>query len=187
VHRAEATVPPATVAIIPGASVRRRGHPSPALRARLDCGLSLYRSGRVQKLLASGDHRRNEYDETEAMGRWLIRHGVHPSDVFLDYGGFRTFDTMHRAAQVFKVQDATICTQAYHLPRALFLAVSAGINAHGLVAGTTATSPKTRRREVFATGLALLDTYLLGEEAETKGPPHPITGDGRETQGQINR
>ena len=122
------------VAIVPGARVFEDGTPSHALADRLHAALELYRAGRVQKILVSGDHGSGIYDEVNAMHAWLLDRGVSPEAIYLDHAGFRTLDTMFRASEVFKVRRAVICTQRFHLPRSVFLARAAGIDAVGLEA-----------------------------------------------------
>lgn len=183
IHVAADTLPPRTVAIVPGARVYPDGTPSPPLLDRLRTALDLYRAGRVRKVLVSGDHHAPEYDEVNAMWRWLSEQGVPPEDLFLDHAGLRTLDTMERARHVFRVEDAVICTQAFHLPRAVFLARRAGIDAVGLVADRQpyAHARANAAREFLASALAVADSYLLGTGPRHLGAPIPIEGDGRAT------
>lgn len=174
-------VPARTVAIVLGARTYPDGRPSPALEDRLAAALDLYRAGRVAKILVSGDHAAPEYDEVNAMWRWLRDRGVAPEDLFLDHAGLRTLDSMERAARVFQVRDAVVCTQAFHLPRSVFLARRAGIDAVGLVADRRdyPSALHDDVREMVARSVAFLDSYLLGTEPRHLGPPIPIDGDGR--------
>src|SRR5688572_9752409 len=127
--------PPREVAIVPGASVHRSGKPSPVVEARLAAALALLRGKQARKILVSGDHRQGEYDEVESMKRWLVRAGVPATAILVDRAGLRTFDSMERAARVFGVKSAVVCTQGFHLLRAVFLARRAGIDAVGLRTG----------------------------------------------------
>ena len=156
-------VPRRSVAIVPGARVRRDGAPSPALEDRLAAALTLYQSGKVGQILVSGDHSAPEFDEPEAMRRWLLRRDVPPADLLVDRAGFRTLDTMQRARRVFDVEEATICTQAFHLARAVLLARAAGIDALGLVADrrTDRYAAARSAREFFARSRAFVDVYIL--------------------------
>lgn len=178
-----AAVPPRTVAIVPGARVYRSGAPSPPLVDRLQTALDLYRAGRVRKILLSGDHAAPEYDEVNAMWRWMRERRVPDEDLFLDHAGLRTLDTMERARRVFLVADAVVCTQAFHLPRAVFLARRAGIDAVGLVADRRAYPREASDgfREMLARGVAFVDSYVLGTGPRHLGNPIPIDGDGRVT------
>jgi SanA protein len=176
-------VPARTVAIVPGARVHRDGTPYASLEDRLEAALSLYRAGRVRRILVSGDHQAEGYDEVNGMHRWLRERGVQDADIFLDHAGLRTLDTMQRAARVFLVKDAVVCTQRYHLPRSVFLAKAAGISAVGLVADRRA-YPAARRdavREALARTGAVLDTHVLGTEPRFLGETIPLDGDARAT------
>lgn len=174
-----AAVPARAVAIVPGARVYRDGTPSPVLEDRLETARALYAAGRVRRVLVSGDHGTPGYDEVNAMQRWLLARGVPARDVFLDHAGFRTLDTMERAARVFRVRDAVVCTQRFHLPRAVFLARGAGIDAVGLVADRRryTNARADAARELLARNRAVFDRYLLRARPRFLGPPIPIDGD----------
>lgn len=171
-------VPQRTVAIVPGASVRPGGRPSAMLADRLETARALYNRDKVQLILVSGDNRTRHYNETKAMRRWLVKRGVPADDIYSDYAGFRTFDTMERAARVFEVPDAIICTQTFHLYRSVFLARRAGIDAVGMVSDLREyrRARRDQAREYLARSLAFLDTYLLGTDPHFLGPTIPITG-----------
>jgi SanA protein len=176
-------VPARDVAIVPGCRVHGDGRPSAALADRLATARELYLDGRVEKILASGDHRAPEYDETNAMWRWLTERGVPSRDVFLDHAGLRTLDTMERAARVFGVMSAVVCTQEFHLPRAVFLARRAGIDAVGVAADRRiyAKRGRDRLREFFAKSVSFVDSYLLHTEPRHLGQPISIRGDAAAT------
>jgi len=86
-YRHAAELPARDVAIVLGASVYRSGRPSPVVESRLAAALELLRAGKIHRILVSGDHRPEVYDEAEAMGRWLLRAGVAPQDLALDRAG----------------------------------------------------------------------------------------------------
>lgn len=113
--------------IVPGAFVFKDGTPSDVLADRLAAALLLLHTGRAERVLVSGGP-----GEVEGMLRWLRERGV--ADVVGDPGGLRTWATMQRAAEVFNIRGAAVCTQRFHLPRSLYLARAAGIDAVGLVA-----------------------------------------------------
>jgi len=93
--------PHAQVALVLGALVNADGTPSQMLADRITTALRLYRAGKVDKLLVSGDHGTTAYDEPDTMKRALLAAGVPARDVFTDHAGFDTWDSMVRARKVF--------------------------------------------------------------------------------------
>ncbi len=130
-----ALVSSAPVAIVFGAGVRPNGEPSSMLADRVDAAVDLYRAGKVQRILMTGDNSSLDYDEVTAMKRRAVEQGVPASQINLDYAGFSTYDSCYRAKAIFGIENAVLVTQSYHLPRALYLADSFGIKATGLKAG----------------------------------------------------
>lgn len=102
------------------------------------------------------------------MVRWLRERGVPPERILSDPAGLRTLDTMQRAYKLLNVENAIVCSQGAFLPRAVFLARAAGIDAVGFLAPTVLpNSWRILRTEAMKTGLAMLDTYVTG-----RGPAH---------------
>ena len=171
-------LPSRSVAIVLGARVMPDGSPSPALEDRLAAALSLYERGKVKKILVTGDHGTRGYNEVAAMFKWLVRRGVSPEHVYLDHAGLRTLDSMARASSIFKIEDAIICTQAFHLPRSVFLAQEHDIEAVGVIADRRqyARRKADARREFVARAGAVADVYVLARSPKHSGEPIPITG-----------
>jgi SanA protein len=120
------------VAIVLGNLVYPNGHVSVDLRPRVQTALELYQAGKVERLFLSGLATPVKgYDEPAEMATWLERRGVPRSAMILDREGYRTVATMANAARN-GVVDALICTQPYHLPRAVYIARHAGIRALGV-------------------------------------------------------
>lgn len=178
-------VPPAEVAIVPGALVNPDGTMSTMLADRVYSAAALYRAGKVEKILVSGDHGSWAYDEPGTMRRALVRAGVEPRDVFEDHAGFETWATMVRARSIFAVRDAVVVTQGFHLGRALYLADAAGIEASGFVAdrhpyGVQGT--RSDARELLSRVKAVVDVSL--DSPAVAGPRIPIaSSDGRRSWG----
>lgn len=126
--------PSAYVAIVLGARVYPSGRLSPMLEDRIQTALELYQRGKVKRILVSGDHGRVEYDEVNAMKDYLLAAGVPASDIFLDHAGFDTYDSLYRAKHIFQVNSAIVVTQEFHLPRAVYIARSIGLDAVGMAA-----------------------------------------------------
>jgi SanA protein len=180
-----AEVPRAEVAIVPGALVEPDGDMSSMLAARVEQASRLWHAGKVEKILVSGDHGAWKYDEPDTMRKALVGDGVAPEDVFEDHAGFDTWATMVRAREIFGVRDAVVVTQGFHMPRALYLADEAGIDATGLTADLQDWGAQGRRstvREVLSRVKAVADVTL--DTPALAGPKIPIaTADGRESWG----
>jgi SanA protein len=178
-------VAPAEVAIVPGAAVKPDGEMSTMLADRVRAAYRLWRAGKVEKILVSGDHHSWAYDEPDTMRKALVAEGVPAEDVFEDHAGFNTWATMERARSIFGVQDAVVVTQGFHMPRALFLADEAGIAATGLVSDLHPygfQGEKSEVREVLSRVKAIADVTL--DAPAMAGPKIPIaTADGRESWG----
>ncbi|HEY5941792.1 MAG TPA: ElyC/SanA/YdcF family protein [Solirubrobacterales bacterium] len=180
-----AEVSAAEVAIVPGALVEPDGDMSAMLADRVKQAAALWHAGKVEKILVSGDHGQWVYDEPDTMRKALVAAGVAPRDVFEDHAGFDTWATMVRARQIFGVRDAVVITQGFHMPRALYLADEAGIDASGLTADLHSWGYQGRKssvREVLSRVKAVTDVTL--DTPAMAGPKIPIaTTDGRESWG----
>jgi vancomycin permeability regulator SanA len=131
-HRVSMSRVPATaVGIVFGAGAPN-GQASPMLARRLDLGAQLYRRGKIEVLLVTGDNSRTHYDEPVVMRDYLIGHGVPRDRIVLDYAGFDTWDSCVRAKRIFGVDRAILLTQTFHLPRAITLCRAVGIDAWGV-------------------------------------------------------
>jgi SanA protein len=180
-----ADVPSAQVAIVPGALVHPDGRMSAMLADRVRSAADLYRAGKVDRILVSGDHHRLGYDEPDTMRDALLAAGIPARAIFTDYAGFDTWSTMVRAREVFHVERAVVVTQGFHMARALSLGRAAGLELHGLVSdrghGYGAQGTRSRVRELaarvkgFQQAVAQPDVLL--------GPAHPISGNGRTSWG----
>lgn len=170
-----ATVPPADVGIVFGAGAPG-GEPTPMLVGRLQVGLDLYRRGKVQVLLLTGDNSRSHYNEPRVMDDYLVRQGVPPSRIVLDYAGFDTWDSCVRAKKIFGVDRAILITQRFHLPRAITLCRAVGIDAWGVGDDSWAYAPdatiNSYARELPA---ALKAMYSLAVRPDPRflGPREP--------------
>lgn len=172
---------PAPVAIVLGAKAKASGAPSDVLSDRIAQAVTLYRSGKVRKLLLSGDHGRPEYDEVNCMRRCALAEGVRPEDIFCDHAGFDTYDSMYRARDVFDVTRAIVVTQGFHLPRALYIARGLGIEASGAPCDQRRYIARlwNAAREALARVKAFKDVAITKARPRFLGPKIPIDGDGR--------
>ena len=170
-------VPAARVAIVFGAGLLRDGSAGPVLRDRVETAVQLYQQGKVNKLLMSGDNRFVEHNEPEAMRQYAIDLGIPNEDIVLDYAGRRTYDTCYRANSIFQVNSAILVTQSFHLPRALFLCNSFGVESTGVEANNTYFRKILRlswnTRELFATAQSVWQAFVT-KPLPVLGNPEPI-------------
>jgi SanA protein len=166
------TSPEHKVAIVFGAGLWRDGRPTPVLRDRVATAAELYFSGKVEKLLMSGDNSQANYNEPGAMREYALALGIPDEAIVQDYAGRRTYDTCYRAREIFGIQEAILVTQSFHLPRALYVCNHLGISAIGVPANLHTYRLRAliwwNIREVPATLVALWEVHL--------SQPRPILG-----------
>lgn len=153
--------------------------PSPMLEDRLLQGIALYNNQTSSKIIMSGDHGKEEYDEVNVMKDFAIEKGVKSEDIFMDHAGFSTYDSVYRAKEIFKAQKIIIVTQKYHLHRALYVAEKLGIEAYGV-----ASDPREYRgqvvrelREVLARDKDFFKC-IIKPEPTYLGDTIPVSGNG---------
>lgn len=156
--------------------------PSPMLEDRLLQGITLYNNQTSSKIIMSGDHGKEEYDEVNVMKDFAIEKGVKSEDIFMDHAGFSTYDSVYRAKEIFKAQKIIIVTQKYHLHRALYVAEKLGIEAYGV-----ASDPREYRgqvvrelREVLARDKDFFKC-IIKPELTYLGDTIPVSGNGDAT------
>lgn len=169
------SAPSGQVAIVFGAAVFGNGRLSTVLRDRMETAITLYQSGKVNKILVSGDNSFDDYNEPEAMMAYAIERGIPPQDVQPDYGGRRTYDTCYRAHEIFRLNNAILVTQEFHLPRALFTCRRLGVEAIGVSADLRPYRGARwyEFRETAATLFALWDVIRKNPPA-VLGEPIPL-------------
>jgi SanA protein len=174
------SVPYRHVTIILGAQVHPDGRPSHMLADRVKAGAALYKAGKTDILLLTGDNRFVYYNEPEAMRQFALSLGVPDEALVLDYAGRRTYDSCYRAKEIFGVENAIVVTQNFHLDRALLLCSGLGLDVVGVAADQMRPNGYNPRdlwrgwlREFPATALAVAD--LLRRPEPVLGDPLPIT------------
>lgn len=174
----------APAALVLGAGVSGKHRVSWIFQERLDKAVELYESGKVKKILVSGDNGQEDYDEVTAAKNYLITEKkIPPQDIFLDHAGFDTYDSLYRAREVFVADSYIIVTQAFHLPRALYIAQNLGLKVQGVSAGSETNyqdGESWANREILANVKATADV-LMKTKPKYLGKQFPLTGDGRET------
>lgn len=163
---------PERVAIVFGAGLRRDGTPTTILRDRVETAAALYKQGKVEKLLFSGDNSFLDYNEPGSMKEYALQLGVHEQDIVLDFAGRRTYDTCYRAKAIFGLERALLVTQPYHLPRAVFTCNMLGLKSTGVYADNYPYRKVSlgywNLRELPATLVAFWELYI--------SKPQPILG-----------
>lgn len=155
------------------------GRPSPLLGDRINRGIELFELGAGKKLLMSGDHGRENYDEVNVMKQTAMAAGIASEDIFMDHAGFSTYESMYRAKEIFQVETIVIVTQEYHLYRALYIAERLGLTAYGVAARENNYSGQLYRdaREVLARDKDFL-FCLFKPKPTYLGDAVPISGSG---------
>lgn len=168
--------------LVLGAAVYPGGRVSPMLGDRLDTAYGLYRDGKAPKILVSGDHGQDNYDEVNTMRQYLEAKGAPAADIFMDHAGFDTYDSIYRARDVFAVRSVLIVTQGFHLPRALYIARSLGLKAQGVVAeGPVYVDTQAYELREVAARVKAFAEVMLRRKPAFRGETIPISGDGRAT------
>lgn len=168
--------PSGRVALVFGAGLYRDGSPTPVLRDRVATAVDLYKLGKVEKLLMSGNLSRG-HNEPGAMRTYALGLGVAEQDIILDNGGLRTYDTCYRARDIYGLDSAVLVTQAFHLPRAIYTCNLLGVSAVGVPADMRQYRRSSQTfwnmRETFATAVALWEIHL-SQPKPILGNPDPI-------------
>lgn len=178
----EKTKEKADAVLVLGAQVKPDGSPSVMLKERLDMGIKIYQSGLTDRIIMSGDHGSDDYDEVNAMKDYAIKMGVLPEHIFMDHAGFSTYESMYRAKEIFLAEDIIVVTQKYHLYRALYDAEAMGLEARGVSCDTDVYSGDTYRKLREFVAIAKDVGYsVLKPEPTFLGDPIPVNGNGNVT------
>lgn len=156
--------------------------PSHMLEDRLLQGIELYKNGASDKMLMSGDHGKETYDEVNVMKNFALDRGVKSENIFMDHAGFSTYESMYRAKEIFRAEKILIVTQDYHLYRAIYDARALGIEAYGVASNPRTYSGQLYRdiREILARNKDFI-YGILKPEPTYLGEPIPIHGNGNAT------
>ena len=172
------TVPANEVGLVLGASrLTKHGKPNLHFNQRIEAAAALYHAGKVHHLLVSGDNHIASYDEPSDMRNALVAAGVPASAITSDYAGFRTLDSVVRAKEVFGLRHCTIISEAFHCPRAVWIARQHGLDAVAYAAPDVSLkswSLRAEAREQFARAWCAVDLYLLHRGPKFLGPKEPI-------------
>jgi len=165
------------VALVLGTSQKlMNGSPNPFFENRIRAAAMLYKEGKVDHFILSGDNRTKYYNEPASMKKALMNFGIPDSVITLDYAGLRTLDSVVRSKEIFGQDKLIIITQSFHSYRALFISRYYDIDAVVLVAQEPAeeTALKVYFREYFARTKAVLDLYILKTAPRHLGEKEPL-------------
>ncbi len=153
--------------------------PSHMLEDRLLQGIELYHSGASEKMIMSGDHGKDHYDEVNVMKDFAIDRNVASSDIFMDHAGFSTYESMYRAKEIFQAEKILIVTQKYHLYRAIYNARALGLDAYGVASDPRTYVGQTYRdiREILARNKDFIYSVIKPEPTYL-GEAIPVSGNG---------
>ena len=156
--------------------------PRPMLEDRILTGIDLYNNGVAKKIIMSGDHGQEDYDEVNVMKTYAVEKGINSSDIFMDHAGFSTYDSVYRLKEIFEVDKVVIVTQEYHLYRALYIAKNLGIEAYGVSSNLRDYPGQLKRevREILARDKDLVKV-IFKPQSTYVGEVIPVTGDGNIT------
>jgi SanA protein len=172
----ENKIPKNKVGIIFGAGING-DKPSKYLKDRLDAGIKLFKSKKINKILLSGDNGSDAHDELTVMKIYCFKNGIDTTKIYIDYAGFDTYSTMFRAKNIFKIDKAILITQEYHLNRAIYIGNNLGIESIGFSAnqGKYRNYNYVRFREYFSICKSVIDVirnrepHFLGTEINING------------------
>jgi len=165
--------------VILGCQVKEDGSLSLMLKDRLDKGIELYKNGVAPKIIVSGDHTRENYDEVNAMKNYLIENQIPSTDIFMDHAGIATYDTMYRAKNIFGVDKCIVVTQEYHLYRSIYIGEKLGMETYGFAAKKVNYVGQTGRdiREILARNKDFVKC-IFKPKSKYLGETIPVSGNG---------
>jgi len=164
-------IPSNKVGLLLGTSKKlQNGNRNLYYKYRIDAAVRLFKKGKIQFILVSGDNGNIYYNEPTTIKNDLTSRGIPASRIFLDYAGFRTYDSVVRCKKVFQQEKFTVISQQFHNERAIFIAKIKGLDAIGYNAKDVGVKfgMKTKIRERFARVKMMID-LLIGKEPKFLG------------------
>ncbi len=163
IHSDVANLKPTKVGLVFGTTDRISGRENLYFRYRIDAAEKVWRAGKIDTLIVSGDNRSRFYNEPEKMKHALVARGIPADRIVCDYAGLRTLDSVVRAKEIFGADSVLFISQRFQNERAIYLAKAHGMDAHGFNARDVESQAgfKTRLREVGARVKMWLDVNFL--------------------------
>jgi len=117
-------------AILVLGAAQYNGRPSPALRARLDHALALYRRGLAHRIILTGGVGVGDtLSEAEVARRYVVAHGVPAAATLMERQGATSAESVGAAAALMRahgLRTALVVSDRYHMARLELLARRAG-------------------------------------------------------------
>ena len=171
--------------LVLGAYVFPDGTVSSMLNDRLSVAQELYEKGKADKIIVSGDHGQNDYDEVNAMKSFLKNEKIPAENILMDHAGFSTYESVYLARDIFDAKKIIIVTQKYHLFRAVFIARQLGLDAYGVASDKhdygEALMKVYRQREIAARNKDFFFAKFIKPKPTFLGEAIPVTSDGAVT------
>jgi SanA protein len=148
------------------------GRPNRYFFNRTKAAVDLYNHHKVSYIVISGDNGRESYNEPQAMKEELMKRGVPEGVIFLDFAGFRTYDSVIRLNRIFGQKSFTVISQKFHNERAVYIAKAFGWQAVGYNATDVDAYHgfKTKQREKLARVKVFVD-LLFNKKPKFLGDP----------------
>lgn len=128
------TVPARPVGLVFGGGMKSPGVMSDMQTDRVIQGVALYKAGKVQKLMMTGDDGGYVGDEVTFMKQYAIDQGVPAQDIMVDPHGYRTYESCYRERYIYGLTSTIAISQEFHLSRIMYLCQGFGIDTIGVAA-----------------------------------------------------
>ncbi len=162
IYHTVSETPTSTVTVVLGGGMKALGIMSEMQTDRVLQAVLLYKAGKTDRLIMSGDDGALRGDEVTFMKQLAVDEGVPEDVVEIDPHAYRTYLTCYRAKHEFNLEEILVITQNFHLPRTMYLCSKMGIKTIGLSADLKEYRGmwKAQGREVFSRVKAVVQVLV---------------------------
>lgn len=174
IYKCADSIPKHKTAIVLGTGKYiRKNYVNPYYKYRIDAAVKLFNANKTTYFIASGDNHIINYNEPKNIKNDLVKNGIRENNIYLDYAGFRTLDSMVRCKKIFGQDSIIVISQPFHLYRAIYIAKHYDINAVGFEATDVHVKYGygVRIREVLARVKAFIDLKIINKQPKFLGEP----------------
>ncbi len=154
----------ADAAVVLGAAVRG-DRPSPVFRERIAHAISLYKSGKVKKIVFTGGRQdRTQHAESEVARDYALRHGVRPGDILIETVSTSTFENLVQAGRLAREQllmSLLLVSDPLHMKRAVRMAQDMGLQVRPAPTPTSRYRGTYKKLKFLLRELYFYQRYLL--------------------------